>query len=65
MKTESDSIHEYLKVTQIIDWDNRNVLAKAREIVKGIGEGRHIILPFIRIATANGAAHVRSANPMV
>ena len=38
MKTESDNIHEYLKVTQIIDWDNRNVLAKAREIVKGIGD---------------------------
>ena len=38
MKTESDKIHEYLRVTQIIDWDNRNVLAKAREIVKGFGD---------------------------
>ena len=36
MKIESDDIHDYLRVTEVIDWDNPNVLAKSKEIVEGV-----------------------------
>jgi len=36
MKSESDNIDDYLRVTEIIDWDNLDVLTKAKEIVEGV-----------------------------
>lgn len=38
MKPESDNLSNFLKVTEIIDWDNPNVLAKARVIVEGVND---------------------------
>ena len=38
MKSESDNIDDYLRATEIIDWDNLNVLAKAKEIVEGVAD---------------------------
>ena len=38
MKSESDNINDYLRATEIIDWDNLNVLAKAKEIVERVAD---------------------------
>ena len=35
MKPESDNINEYLKTTDIVDWDNPAVYTKARELIDG------------------------------
>jgi len=36
MKIESTYINDYLRATEIIDWNNPNVLAKAKEIIGGV-----------------------------
>ena len=36
MKIESTDINDYLRTTEIIDWNNPNVLVKAKEIVGGV-----------------------------
>jgi transglutaminase-like putative cysteine protease len=38
MKVESVDINDYLRVTQIIDWDNPNVLAQSKKIVEGVND---------------------------
>jgi transglutaminase-like putative cysteine protease len=35
MKIESNDLNDYLRVTEIIDWNNPNILSKAKEIIGG------------------------------
>lgn len=36
MKPESENIYDYLRVTEIIDWNSPEVLTKAKELVNGL-----------------------------
>ena len=36
MKIESNDLNDYLRITEIIDWNNPNVLSKAKEIIGGV-----------------------------
>ena len=36
MKIESNDLNDYLRVTEIIDWNNPNILSKAKEIIGGV-----------------------------